>query len=230
MWNPEIGRFGAWDTVDIETVAIDENSATCITDKLGTYALIAELMELPTDYDEPHWLFVIRLVGYIFSSVVLIIFIMIVFMSAYLWEQFHILRLNLALSLILGNTAVLLGELEMFQTDRHACTVLGCLISYCYTASAFLLAGEGHACFKAITAGIIDGRASPYLALGWGTPMISLGYNIFMSLMSFGDDPKCFVGWDNLVKWQFFIPLLAGAGVSSSVATNIRIVYPEYLY
>ena len=43
--------------------------------------------------------------------------------------------------------------------------------------------------------------------------MISLGYNIYMSLMSFGDDPKCFVGWDNLVKWQFFIPLLAGVGV-----------------
>ena len=213
MWNPEIGMFGAWDTVDIETVAIDENSATCITDKLGTYALIAELMVLPTEYDEPHWLYVIRLVGYIMSTVLLVIFIVIVLMSAYLWEQFHILRLNLALSLIIGNAAVLLGELEMFQEDRHACTVLGCLVSYGYTASAFLLAGEAHAVFKAITGGIIDGRASAYLGLGWGTPMIALGYNIYTSIMSFGDDPKCFVGWDNVVKWQFFIPLLAGAGV-----------------
>ena len=150
MWNPEIGLFGAWDTVDIETVAIDENSATCITDKLGTYALIAEMMELPTEYDEPDWLFIIRIVGYILSNVLLIIFIIIVLMSAYLWEQFHILRMNLALSLIVGNTAVLLGELEMFQEDRHACTVLGCLINYFYTASAFLLACEGHACFKVI--------------------------------------------------------------------------------
>ena len=216
MWNPEIGLFGAWDTVDIETVAIDENSATCITDKLGTYALIAEMMELPTEYDEPDWLFIIRIVGYILSNVLLIIFIIIVLMSAYLWEQFHILRMNLALSLIVGNTAVLLGELEMFQEDRHACTVLGCLIAFFYTASAFLLAGEGHACFKAITGGVIDGRSSAYLAMGWGAAFISLGYNIFMSLMSFGDDPKCFIGWDNIVKWQFFIPLLTGAGVRFS--------------
>ena len=67
---------------------------------------------------------------------------------------------------------------------------------------------------QAITGGVIDGRANVYLSLGWGAPMIALGYNIFMSLMSFGDDPKCFIGWDNMVKWQFFIPLLAGAGLS----------------
>ena len=150
MWNPQIGLFGAWDTVDIETVAIDENSATCVTDKLGTYAIIAELMELPSEYDEVHWLFVIRIVGYSLSILVLLIFISIVFTSAYLWEQFHILRLNLAISIIVGNAAVLLGEVEMFQEDRHACTVLGCLINYFYTASAFLLACEGHACFKVI--------------------------------------------------------------------------------
>merc|ERR1719266_2162672 len=127
-------------------------------------------MVLPTEYDEAHWLFVTRIVGYIVSSLVLLIFISIVFTSAYLWEQFHILRLNLAISIILGNSAV-------------------------------LLACEGHACFKAITGGVIDGRASVYLSLGWGSPMIALGYNIFMSLMSFGDEPKCFIGWDNMVKW-----------------------------
>ena len=44
--------------------------------------------------------------------------------------------------------------------------------------------------------------------------MIALGYNIYVSLMDFGDDPKCFVGWSNIVKWQFFLPLLVGAGVS----------------
>merc|ERR1712020_874264 len=107
-------------------------------------------MELPTEYDEVHWLFVIRITGYILSTVVLLIFICIVFTSAYLWEQFHILRLNLTISIIVGNAAVLLGELEMFQQDRHACTVLGCLINFAYTASAFLLACEGHACFKVI--------------------------------------------------------------------------------
>jgi len=214
IWNSHIGMFGAWDTEDIETVQIDEQGATCVTDKLGTYAIIAEKIELPYEYDEEGWLYVTKLVGYIVSTVALVIFVIIIFLSAYLWEQFHILRMNLAISLILGNIGMLLGELHMVQDDRHFCTIVGCLISYFYTASAFLLACESHACFKAITGGIIDGRSCAYLPLGWGVPMIALGYNIHASLMDFGDDPKCFVGWSNIVKWQFFLPLLVGAGLS----------------
>eukprot|EP00090_Calanus_glacialis_P035198 TRINITY_DN60141_c0_g1_i1.p1 TRINITY_DN60141_c0_g1~~TRINITY_DN60141_c0_g1_i1.p1 ORF type:complete len:923 (-),score=185.92 TRINITY_DN60141_c0_g1_i1:73-2841(-) len=214
IWNPNIGMFGAWDTEDIETMQIDEQGATCVTDKLGTYAIIAEKIELPYEYDEEGWLYVTKLVGYIVSTIFLIIFVIIIFLSAYLWEQFHILRMNLAISLIIGNVAMLLGELHFVQDDRHLCTVIGCIISYFYTASAFLLACESHACFKAITGGIIDGRSCVYLPLGWGMPMIALGYNIHVSLMDFGDDPKCFVGWSNIVKWQFFLPLLVGAGLS----------------
>jgi len=214
IWNPSIGQYGAWDTESIETMEIDELGATCVTDKLGTYAIIAELIEQPFQYDEEGWLYVTKLVGYIVSTVVLVIFVIIIFLSAYLWEQFHIIRMNLAISLILGNIAMLLGELHFVQDDRHFCTVVGCLISYFYTASAFLLACESHACFKAITGGIIDGRSCVYLPLGWGVPMIALGYNIYVSLMDFGDDPKCMVGWSNIVKWQFFLPLLVGAGLS----------------
>ena len=29
-----------------------------------------------------------------------------------------------------------------------------------------------------------------------------------------GTDPICFVGWENSVKWHFFLPVLVGAGVS----------------
>ena len=100
--------------------------------------------------------------------------------------------------------------------DRHLCTIAGCLLSYGYTAAAWHLArsgstlqsvlywccSEGHACFKAITGGIIDGRAGAYLPIGWGVPMIALGYNIHTRLTDFGDDPACFVGWSNVVKWQ----------------------------
>ena len=82
MWNSEIGLHGAWDTVDIETKAIDENSATCVTDKLGTYAIVAELVELPYDFEEPGWLMITRLVGYTLSTVLLVIFVTMIFMSA----------------------------------------------------------------------------------------------------------------------------------------------------
>jgi len=214
IWNSNIGMFGAWDTEDIETLQIDEQGATCVTNKLGTYAIIAEKIEMPYEYDEDGWLYVTKLLGYIVSTIVLIAFVVIIFLSAYLWEQFHILRMNLAISLIIGNIAMLLGEFHFIQDDRHFCTVVGCLINYFYTASAFLLACESHACFKAITGGIIDGLSRAYLPIGWGMPMIALGHNIYISLIDFGDDPKCFVGWNNVVKWQFFLPLLVGAGMS----------------
>merc|ERR1712013_969336 len=174
--------FGAWDTEDIETVQIDEQGATCVTDKLGTYAIIAEKIELPYEYDEEGWLYVTKLVGYIVSTVALVIFVIIIFLSAYLWEQFHILRMNLAISLILGNTAMLLGDIHLVQDNRHFCTAVGCLISYFYTAAAFLLACESHACFKAITRGITNGWCSVYLSFGWGVPMVPLGYNIYENL------------------------------------------------
>ena len=51
--------------------------------------------------------------------------------------------------------------------------------------------------------------------MAWGLPMLSLGYSVFVSIINMGDDPKCWVGWDNLVKWHFFIPLLAGAAVGN---------------
>lgn len=66
---------------------------------------------------------------------------------------------------------------------------------------------------KAITRGITNGWCSVYLSFGWGVPMVALGYNIYENLPDFGDDPRCFVGWANSVKWHFFLPLLSGVGV-----------------
>ena len=64
------------------TIEIDENGATCLTDKLGTYAIIAEKIEKPFDYDEGQF-FKLKLAGYGFSNFILIIFIFIILLSAY---------------------------------------------------------------------------------------------------------------------------------------------------
>ena len=82
IWNLDIGLHGAWDIEDIETIEIDENGATCLTDKLGTYAIIAEKIEKPFDYDEGQF-FKLKLAGYGFSNFILIIFIFIILLSAY---------------------------------------------------------------------------------------------------------------------------------------------------
>ena len=39
--------------------------------------------------------------------------------------------------------------------------------------------------------------------------------NVVLTLwQEMGTDPICFVGWENSVKWHFFLPVLVGAGVS----------------
>jgi len=211
LWNPHIGLYGAWDTQGITTERIDETGATCVTSTLGTYAIIAEKIEPPVPYEEEAWLYTAKMAGYGISIVLLLVYILTIQVSAYLWEQFHIIRMNLAVAVLCGHAFTLLGELPSLQEDRHICTLVGCCISYFYTAAAALVAVEAHACFKAITGGIVGGRARVYLPTAWGLPAIALGFNVYQGLQHMGQDPKCMVGWENEVKWRFFAPVLAAA-------------------
>ena len=179
---------------------MDETGATCVTNQLGTYAIIAEKIEPPVPYNEEPWLVATKLAGYGVSIILLIAFMVIIQLSAYLWEQFHIIRMNLAASLLLGSISSLLGEFQEVQEDRHLCTIVGCTIAYFYTAAACLLVAEAHACFKvhfethmltffalqAITSGISGGRACVYLPLGWGVPFIALGHSVYTNLHDMG--------------------------------------------
>ena len=214
LWNPHIGLYGAWDTQGITTERIDETGATCVTSTLGTYAIIAEKIEPPFPYEEEAWLYTAKMAGYAISITLLIIYILTIQVSAYLWEQFHILRMNLALAVLCGHAFTLLGELTSVQEDRHICTIVGGAISYFYTAAAALVAMEAHACFKAITGGIVGGRARVYLPTAWGLPAIALGLNVYQGLQHMGQDPKCMVGWENDVKWRFFAPVLGATSVA----------------
>ena len=60
IWNKRIGLHGAWDAQGITTVQIDENGATCVTNILGTYAIVAEKIEPPVPYGEEEWLVVAK--------------------------------------------------------------------------------------------------------------------------------------------------------------------------
>ncbi len=42
-----------------------------------------------------------------------------------MWEQFNILNMNLCLAMVGGHLCMLLGQLEVIQEDRHACTAVG---------------------------------------------------------------------------------------------------------
>jgi hypothetical protein len=53
-----------------------------------------------------------------------------------------------------------------------------------------------------------------YLCIGWGTPFIAVGLNIYLQLLDMGDDPRCMVGYSNMVKWFFFVPVIFAAAFS----------------
>merc|ERR1719481_1930529 len=129
--------------------------------------------------------------------------------------------MNFSICIILGNFAVLMGEVGTVQSSRHACTIVGCLIQFFYVAAAFIMAGEGHATFKAITSGVIGGRTLVYLPFAYGIALISLGSSIYMDLETMGTDPRCWVAWDNLPKWLFFGTVLGGAAISIILASII---------
>ena len=95
IWNYNIGMFGAWDTENIETVQVDEEGALCLTDTIGTYAIIAEKKNLPYDYDEESWVNTSKLVGYGVSNFFLLIFLIMIFFSGYVFSGFCFLTISL---------------------------------------------------------------------------------------------------------------------------------------
>ena len=68
-----------------------------------------------------------------------------------------------------------------------------------------------HTPFKKIASGV---NFQAYLCIGWGTPFIAVGVNIYLQLLDMGDDPRCMVGYSNLVKWFFFVPVMFAAAFS----------------
>ena len=55
--------------------------------------------------------------------------------SRYLWEQFHILRLNTCLAVLLGHLGMVATELALVRDDRHLCTAAGAVVSCGYTGN-----------------------------------------------------------------------------------------------
>ena len=64
--------------------------------------------------------------------------------------------------------------------------------------------------------GIIGGYTDVYLSLSWGISFAAFGYNVFMNLDHMGDDPRCFIGWEDQSKTRF-AALTLGFGLLSLI-------------
>ena len=214
IWKETLGLFGAWDTEGMITKFSDEKVSTCIATKLGTYAVIAEVEDIPAVDPDALWLTIMKSIGFGISIFLLVLFIAIVSCSKYLREMFHLLSANLAAAILFGHLSMIVSELDFIRADFFCCVFTGSTTAFFYTAAVTLLFFEIIAVFNALIIGQIGGKTTAYLSLAWGLPMIALGLHIIINFDEMGDDPRCFIGWYNNVKWVFFIPILSFLGLA----------------
>ena len=125
IWNPDIGTDGAWDTDGVKLVYIGDSAATCHSTRFGTFAIIAEIEDEPSVDQDELWLRVVKYIGYGISLALLLIFIIIILVSKYLWDMFHLFSLNLAIAMTLGHTFMMATESEVVRDDRNLCCFIG---------------------------------------------------------------------------------------------------------
>ncbi|KAK4324933.1 hypothetical protein Pmani_004468 [Petrolisthes manimaculis] len=213
-WNPFMGDKGGWDKTDCSVVYSSTYYTRCSCKQTGLYAVMAELREPKDTSDHPEWLLTVLLALYSISGLCLIFFILVVALVGVLKEQFHLLGLCLAVSVLGGSCAMIATLFDTVTEDRHDCATLGVVLHLCYLAAGAWMAMIGHAAFKCITSGIVDGQMKQYALLAGGLTSFCVGIPLCFYLHDLGDDPYCFISWEPEPKYFFFGPLVLFIGVA----------------
>ena len=223
-WNERFGTNGAWDTTGCKMTATDEEKSSCECSHLGSYAVLSEMLQAPDPDDKAMWILVIKWVGIIIGTILLTIFIGVVFVSVVVGEMFHQLRMYCCLAYLIGNLLMLVGDTSVCE-DRHNNMAISMMIVYFFQAAICWNMCEAHATFKGITAGLINGRTSVYHPVAWGLPLVNVGGLCFLYGELLGTHPNCFVSWENVVVEQFFyangLIFMITLGFSIVIVTNV---------
>ncbi|XP_042211664.1 adhesion G protein-coupled receptor B1-like isoform X1 [Homarus americanus] len=203
-WNTELGDFGVWDTNGCFMLYTTETYTKCACTQLGTFSVVARKTEPKEVPPENMWLTILRYIGYCVSFLFLIMYIIIVLLSSDLKDMFHVMGVNLSVAVLLGAVFMLVSDVHSIRDDRHTCTAIGTLIHYFYQSAGAWIFTLGIASFSAITSGVIGGRLRVYIPISWGMPLISVGLTYLLFLLDLGEDPRCFISWENPAKYVFF--------------------------
>ena len=80
-WNEHFGYTGAWDDTNCRLLDTNPDKTECECSEFGSYAVLAELMESPNMDDREMWILAVKWVGIILGTILLTVFIAIVFFS-----------------------------------------------------------------------------------------------------------------------------------------------------
>ena len=202
-WNDRFGYNGAWDDTGCTLTYTDDERTECECSALGSYSVLAELLEAPDPSNKAMWILVLKWMGIIVGTVLLTVFIAVVFLSVVVGEMFHQLRMYTCLSYLLANLLMLLGDTSVCD-DRHNNMAVSMCLMFFYQAALYWNMCEAHATFKGVTAGLINGRTSVYHPIAWGGPLVCTGLLCFLYGELLGTHPSCFISWENVAIEKFF--------------------------
>ncbi|XP_018024745.1 uncharacterized protein LOC108680438 isoform X2 [Hyalella azteca] len=209
FWNANLSDFGAWDTDGCNVVEDTAFYTRCSCDKFGPMIVLAEQVDPAVVPPQQDWLKIVKLIFYAISAVLLILYSVVVVYSPDLKEQFHLMGVNLSISVLLGSIAMIVSDFDGIRNDRHLCTTISTLTHFFYVAAGAWVACLGYASFKAITSGEVGGKLNSYSCISWGLSLVSVGVPYAFFVRDLGTDPRCFVTWENYGKAAFFIPQMA---------------------
>ncbi|XP_037790938.1 adhesion G-protein coupled receptor D1-like [Penaeus monodon] len=204
-WND---RYQMWDSDGCRVEDTTTTYTRCSCRGFGSFAIMVEEIEPIVAPEIPEGMILIIKIGYLVSMICLLLYMLIVGFSGDLKDQHHLVGLNMAGCLLLGDLMVLLTYLLPIQEGRHNCAIVGSLIHGFFLAAGGWMAMMGHTAFKTITAGVIGGKLRSYFFLSWGITISSIGVTYMAFLRHLGTDPRCFISWTNEVKGVFFVPQL----------------------
>jgi len=202
-WNDRFGTNGAWDNSGCVVTATDDEKTHCECSNFGSYGILSEMLEAPNPDDKAIWIIVLKWLGIIIGTILLTIFIAVVFLSVVVGEMFHQLRMYCCLSYLIANLLMLIGDTSICD-DRHSNMAISMFLMFFFQASMWWNMCEAHATFKGITCGLINGRTSVYHPIAWGMPLICVGFLCFMYGELLGTHPNCFISWENVAIEKFF--------------------------
>jgi hypothetical protein len=202
-WNENFGIAGAWDDTGCKVTMTDTDHSTCECAQFGSFAIMAELIDAP----EPvtmNWYLLIKWIGIITGTILLTVFVAIVFLSVVVGEMFHQIRMWCCLSYMIANILMLISDTPICE-DRHNNLALSIGLMFFFQASLCWNMCEAHATFRGITLGLINGRTSVYHPIAWGMPLICIGFLCITYGQVLGTDPACFISWEKPPLQIFFM-------------------------
>merc|ERR1719492_341915 len=109
-WNDKFGHNGAWDDVLCKVLDDDDEKTECECGALGSYAVLSEMLSSPSSVDISFIVMIIKWIGIIIGTVLLTVFIAVVFLSVVVGEMFHQIRMWCCLSYMVANVLMLLSD------------------------------------------------------------------------------------------------------------------------